>query len=254
MKRQMLLLAAVALLAMPVTTMADVITFNITATAPNTNNATDNTNETDYEGGANQFDLDHHRAYTWRLSNVTLPPGHVITGATITFRNIANWDTNPNMLFVHLLNTANNGGVGSVVDASGVPVTTISDFFAAANSLGPAPGIDNILLFQRGFNMVGQGVSPNWAGPGAYVAQNFTHTFTASQLSALALYISQGNNLAFAFDPDCHFWNNGITFTIYTSGQQPVPEPATLALLGTGLLTTGFYLRRRRKMKNSSGK
>ncbi len=245
MKRYILLLATFALFALPATAFADAITFNITPTAPNTNNNTDNTNESDYAGGANQFDLDHHRAYTWRISNILIPPGHIITGASITFRGIANWDTTANQLFVHLLNTANNSGIASVVDASGVPVTTISDFFAGANSLGPSPGVDNILLFQRGFNMVGQGPGANWAGPGNYVAQDFTHQFTPAQLAALAAFISQGNNLAFGFDPDCHYWNNGISFTIYTE-PAPVPEPATLALLGTGLVSGGAYLRRRK--------
>lgn len=252
MTRYFLLLAAFAMFALPATVQADTITFTITPTAPNTNNNTDNTNETDYHGGPNQFDLDHHRAYTWKIRNIVLPPGHTITGASITFRGIANWDVNPNQLFVHLLNNANNNGIASVVDASGVPVTNISDYFGAANGLGPAPGANNILLFQRGFNMVGQGPSANWAGPGGYVAQDFTYNFTADQLVTLGLFIAAGNNIAFGFDPDCHFWNNGIVFTIHTAPQTvPTPEPATLALFGSGLLSGAAYLRRRKNQKGT---
>jgi hypothetical protein len=225
------------------------LTFTTPTTAGNSNGSTDNLGETDYQGGANQFDLDHHRAYTWQINNINLG-GQSITSATITFRNIANWDTNPNQLFVHLLNSANagfngNNQIASVVDESGVPVpaASIDDYFIGANTLGPG-GANNTFLFQRGFNMVGQGASAYFAGPGTYVAQDFVYTFNAAQLAALAAYISSGNNIAFGFDPDCHYWNNGIVFRIETTA---TPEPVSMVLLGSGLV--GVYLRKRR-LKN----
>jgi PEP-CTERM motif len=92
---------------------------------------------------------------------------------------------------------------------------------------------------------VGQGASANFAGPGTYVAQNYVYTFNAAQLTALAAYISAGQNIAFGFDPDCHFWNNGIVFQYET---ESVPEPMSMILLGSGL--AGLYVRRRRKQSS----
>jgi hypothetical protein len=67
LKRTLLLLAAAILFGAPVTALADTFTFQAPATAPNQGS-----------GGAQQFDLDHHSAYTWRIGGVNL------AGKTIT--------------------------------------------------------------------------------------------------------------------------------------------------------------------------
>jgi hypothetical protein len=226
MRKLILLLAALVLIGLPAVASADTVTFQAPATGANQG-----------LGGAKQFDLDHHMAYTWRIGGVDLT-GKSITSATLTFRNIRNWDSNKNMLFIHLLDTAKNAGVGSFQDAPAtqVPVIDINDDFAGQRYLNNplvAAGTGNTFLTQQSFSTTGT---------------DFVYTFTADQLKVLSTYFLNGSDIAFGLDPDCHFWNDGISFS-FTTAPTATPEPATLALLGTGL--AGMYYRRKRQQQKA---
>jgi hypothetical protein len=181
-------------------------------------------------------DLDHHSLYTWRIDNINLNNVQV-TGASLTFKNIANWDANPNVLHIHLLDTAINAGVASFIDdpTGSAPVTDMIDDFSNGrfhNQPGwlVAAGTLDLFLKDVSFTQVGS---------------DYVLNFTASQLTTLRQYIANGHNIAFGLDPDCHFFNDGIVFTMNI-----VPIPEVASLLPVALLVavaTGFEVRRRRR-------
>jgi hypothetical protein len=184
-------------------------------------------------------DLDHHQVYTWRIDNITVNPA-TITSATISFNNIANWDTNSNMLHLHLLDTAKFAGVASFVDdpTNSSPVTDFTDDFINSRFHGNsqwlvANGTADTFLKDKSFSNT---------------PTDYTYTFTGAQLTALQQYLTNGGDIALGFDPDCHYFNDGITFTLNFT---PVPEVANMIPIAL-LLATSVALEIRRRRRASS--
>ena len=181
-------------------------------------------------------DLDHHMVYTWRIDNITVNPA-TITSATISFNNIANWDTNSNVLHMHLLDSARFSGVASFVDdpTNSSPVTDFTDDF-----IGTRFHSDSHWL-------VANGTADTFLRDKSFTNNpvDYTYTFNASQLAALQQYIAHGGDIALGFDPDCHYFNDGVTFTLNFT---PVPEVANMIPIALLLATSvALEIRRRRR-------
>ena len=191
---------------------------------------------------ADLYDLDHHYMYTWRVDGVNLSGG-TITSATISIANIYNWDTNPAQLFIHLLDTAKNGGVASYQDNT--TGTTIYDNFYSGRtgySTLVASGTGNVLLTAPTAYFT---PAPAGGNQLSNTPTDWSYSFTSAQIASLASFIATGNNFALGFDSDCHFFNDGVTFSFTTTTPgAPVPEPASLTLVGLGI--AGAVARRRR--------
>ncbi len=155
-------------------------------------------------------DLDHYYAYRWGI-DWSVPNNETIVGASLFLNDIRNWDSKSNDLYVDLLPNA-RVGVKTFYDNQ-----VNSDYFAG------------------------------WGGTALthYInlpatAQDITYNFTDTNLSTLMAYAADGN-FGFGFDPDCHFYNNGVTFKIETAA---TPIPAPILLLGTGLIGMAGFRRK----------
>jgi len=83
-------------------------------------------------------------------------------------------------------------------------------------------------------------------------AQDITYDLSDDEVALLNLFAADGE-IALGFDPDCHFYNNGITFFYETTQETTnVPEPASLVMMATAAVSmgaAGIKLRRRTHKK-----
>lgn len=208
-------------------------------------------------------DLDHTSAYTWGISgasetalkNELLSGDYKISSAVLCISNIYNWDrrdTN-NQLFIHLLDNPYSGVKQITDDPSdnGINQGVLSDYFNGAiptnkvNGKYVAYGYKN----QSSAVVVATGATNTYLtqyhdgdGPNSKVNFTFSLGSNPALLTLLENYITNGHtggssyaDFGLGFDPDCHFYNDGVKFTIETA-KVPESGAATLALLGAALV------------------
>lgn len=163
---------------------------------------------------ADLYGLDHYKYYTWGLSTDRDVSQIVIKSAVLFFDNIRNYNNSDNVLYVHMLNSAPDG------------VTVYQD---------DQGGGDN--FFGQGVRLVTYRNLPS-------TPQDITYNFSTFEIFMFNRYLQDGADIGFGFDPDCHFYNDGVSLGIC---YDVIPEPATLSILGLGGCLGLIRRRRRRK-------
>ena len=73
--------------------------------------------------------------------------------------------------------------------------------------------------------------------------QDLEYIFDAAEVAKLNQYLANDGVIGLGFDPDCHFWNEGVSLEL-----EYIPEPATMSLLGAGGALLALRRRRRRRL------
>lgn len=202
-------------------------------------------------------DLDHTKAYLWAFKWQPAA-NEVITGASLTFSNIYNNDNLANWLGVWLI--ADKPTTGGTTGWSGWSSDTFSGltldtavyqkgdnqnvakpFDAVANKalLGaysdtkPGSTVKETVVFDFASPALKSYSTPTWGW-----AIYDDAPLQTSLIDELTTWSADGT-WALGIDPDCHFYNDGVTLTIMTkqipSSPPPVPEPMCIVLGALGL-------------------
>lgn len=181
---------------------------------------------------AQNVTMDHGSLYTLQINSIpTIQSGYFVSDATLTVSGLTNWANEDWKLWVNLMDQKGaNAGLSSWTDPRPNDVYPFhNDLPWGGTQLGSVTGHTT--------------ASTTWV-----------HSFSQAELTSLTAYINNGGNIAFGFDPDCHFNISSISFGMDVGPNNippsEVPEPASIVLVGTALLASLGTLRRKRAQRS----
>jgi hypothetical protein len=175
----------------------------------------------------NLTSMEHGTDYTWKVANGTgtqwyIPTGEHITSAYLDIADLNNWAIEDDYLNIYLLNNP-------ISWTDKILLTTYEDDNETGSWQTQMQGQWKWINWRRVWVQVPVQV---WVSENP--SEDFHYDLTGDQINTLASYLLDGN-FGIGFDPNCHYYDTLITFTI-TTGKESVPEPTTMLLLGFGLV------------------